>query len=112
MSSINLFTRVVATGAALFGVVFVLFAIWSLVAGTANPYGAGVLGLMGGYLVFRGLWAMRRNLGTTYDFSNPPNITFNQSPDARFEVLDRLKLRGMITAEEYDAKRQEILKKI
>ena len=111
MSSMTLFTRVAAFGAAGFGLLFVLFAIGSLVAGTANPYGAGILSLMGGYLIFRGLWAMRRNLGEPYDFSKTPS-GFQPTPDSRFEVLDRLKLRGMITTEEYEAKRQEILKKI
>ncbi len=112
MKSVSIFTRVVATGAALSGVIFVLFALWCLNAGTANPYGAGVLALMGGYLLFRGLWALRRQLGTAYDYS-APEVTFKVAGlDERLTVIDRLRQRGMITEAEYAAKRQQILERI
>jgi hypothetical protein len=78
----------------------------------AGPTGIFILLVgAGGFLFFWGLRTVRNNFDPRYRGSST-EITPTNRPSAedRLDELERLKRRDMVTAEEYAAKRQEILK--
>jgi hypothetical protein len=94
------------------GIVVALFGVMFAVQGLAFFGSTGfylVLAGAGAFLFFRGLRMVRNNFDPRYRTSTEIAPSNRPTTEDRLDELERLKRREMVTAEEYAAKRQEIL---